>query len=98
MTSLGRGPRQNQVDTTSLARLGITVAIERTGGRIITDDPVFVESTPWPTLLHQRRSAPAQSSSGRAAGKHIGKGPSRRTGLVGEVGNHPDVVPGVVGK
>src|SRR2546422_9238053 len=95
LSTVGGVTHQNQVDTASLVKLGITVTVEGTGGRIITDDPVFVESTPWPSLLHENRSAPGHSSIGRAAGKHISKNSRRRTGLVGKVGDHPDVVPGI---
>src|SRR5438309_6493042 len=90
---IGRGAHLLEVVVTRVVKLGITVAIVGTAGRVIADSPVLVVKLP--VSRYGDRSAPAQSSRGRAADEHI----DNRWNRIPEtqVGDYPDLVPGIVG-
>src|SRR5438309_10190655 len=90
---IGRGAHLLEVVVTRVVKLGITVAIVGTGGRVIADRPVFVVKLP--ISRHSDRSAPAQSSSGRAADEHIDNRWNRIPEA--EVGDYPNPMLGIIG-
>ena len=91
--AVGGGTHLDAVAVAVVVPLGVAVAVERAGRRVVAGDPVLVEVAAGGD---GDRVAEGQAAVGRAAGEH-----GRRVHAAGlrqrQRGDHPDVVPGVVG-
>ncbi|TMD57220.1 MAG: hypothetical protein E6I93_03305 [Chloroflexi bacterium] len=91
--TISRGAHLDGVEATRIVELGIAVAKERATGCIITDRPVFVVKMTG--SIYHDGGAKCQSAISRTTYKHIDRSGARI--LNAQPGDHPDLVPGIVG-
>src|SRR5438445_816684 len=72
LTTISRGAHLEQVAGSIIVPFNVAMPVEGAGGRIITDNPLFVEVLAPTRRMNYDGSGPARAASCRLADKHRG--------------------------